>query len=431
MKKISIKKEIFPFKGNVYDLPYFDGEYFNVLRDKDKNILIDNINFKTRNITRYSYAPLSISQSKLSDLYNPNNKFNITGDILSNDLNRIPHTCHSIPSCRYLFVTNAYSLMRIDTVEKNVLTLPCDFDKNPILYSKSNCFSSDYQYLYFVRWPMKDMIEIRNGKMQLANCEICSLNTNTLEIKILHRFLFPEEVHQISISMNNRYLVITSFVIYFPQCNDTDITIEMRNYIREGLKQSKVATYDLQKNKIWITQLPIPAPGHFELDPIDSSLIYLSAHNLFVLPRIGVIGAGYASIIKLKIENMQTKIIGEYSDKDCLRTTQHRVFIYKGQKILVFTTTPYKFTLLNLDSMQVWRKVRIAPDPKPRPTKEGYFVFAQQFPLSIEVSEDCKYIIAASQNCFYIYSIEDDCVLDVILYLPNGRGVGHTFPVGR
>ena len=54
MKKISIKKEIFPFKGNVYDLPYFDGEYFNVLRDKDKNILIDNINFKTRNITRYS-----------------------------------------------------------------------------------------------------------------------------------------------------------------------------------------------------------------------------------------------------------------------------------------------------------------------------------------------------------------------------------------
>ena len=116
MKKISIKKEIFPFKGNVYDLPYFDGEYFNVLRDKDKNILIDNINFKTRNITRYSYAPLSISQSKLSDLYNPNNQFNINGDILSNDLNRIPHTCHSIPSCRYLFVTN---VMQLATVRRN------------------------------------------------------------------------------------------------------------------------------------------------------------------------------------------------------------------------------------------------------------------------------------------------------------------------
>lgn len=431
MKEIQLKKEILPFKGNVYDLPHFKGEYFNVLRDKESNILIDKISFQERNIIRYWYEPLTIPKSKVETLYRSDNRFNVTNEILLNDLNRIPHTCHSLPDSHYLFVTNAYCLMRIDTIEKKVLTFPSDFDEKLMLYSKSNCFSPDYKYLYFVRWSMEDMINIRNGRLELAKCELCRMDLDSLEINILFIFDFPEEIHQISISADGRYLVITSFVIYFPQCSDSNISIEMQNYIKEGLKQSKVATYDLQRQRMWITQLPIPAPGHFELDPLDSSLIYLSAHNLFVLPRIGVVGAGYASILKLKIFSESTEIVGQYSDADCLRTTQHRVFLYKNRRMLVFTTTPYKFTLLDLETMQVWRKVRIAPDPKPRPTKEGYYVFAQQFPLSIEVSDNCQYIIAASHDCFYIYSIEDDKVLDVILYLPKGRGVGHTFPVGR
>lgn len=431
MKEVQLKKEILPFRGNIHDLPIFKGEYLNVLRDKDNNILIDKISFEKRNIVRYIYEPLTIPKNNIDKLNRDENKFNITNEILSNDLNRIPHTCHSLPDCHFLFVTNAYSLMRIDTLEEKVLTFPSDFDKRLMLYSKSNCFSSDYKFLYFVRWPMEDMINIRNGKQELAKCELCRMNLESLEINILHVFDFPEEIHQISISADGRYLVITSFVIYFPQCSDPNINIEMQNYINEGLKQSKVATYDLKKQIMWITQLPIPAPGHFELDPIDSSLIYLSAHNLFVLPRIGVVGAGYASILKLKIFNEKTEVIGQYTDIDCLRTTQHRVFLYKNRRMLVFTTTPYKFTLLDLETMQVWRKIRIAPDPKPRPTKEGYYVFAQQFPLSIEVSENCQYIIAASHDCFYIYSIEEDQILDVILYLPKGRGVGHTFPVGR
>ena len=432
MKNKQLIIETFPFVGNIYDLPDIKGEYFNVLRDKDKNILIDKISFNNRNVTRYKFTPLSIQKKKIEELYSRSNPFyNLTMDILSNDLNRIPHTCHSLPSCQYLFVTNAYSLMRIDTVNGDVMTVPSDFDTNLMLYSKSNVFSSDYKYLYFVRWPMKDMIDVRNGRKEMVRCELCKINVNTLSIEVLHKFAFPEEVHQISISTNNKYIVITSFVIYFPHCSDDNIEVEMKNYIREGLKQSKVATYDLQNNKMWITQLPIPSPGHFELDPVDSSLIYLSAHNLFVLPRMGVIAAGYASILKLKIEKNKTIIIDSYSDNDCLRTTQHRVFIYKGKKILVFTTTPYKFTLLDLDTMQIWRKVRIAPDPKPRSTKEGYFVFSEQFPLSIEVSDNAKYIIAASNDCFYIYNIDADFVLDIKLYLPKGRGVGHTFPVGR
>lgn len=433
MKNKPLIVENIHFAGNTYDLPAdITGDYFNVLRDKDKNILIDKISFEKHIITRYKYSPFTIPEEKIKSFYNSNNLFfNPTPEILSNDLNRIPHTCHSIPSCQYLFVTNSYSLMRIDTDNKIVTTIPKDFDENIMLYSKTNCFSPDYKYLYFVRWAMEDMIEVRNGRKEMVLCELCRIETKSLKVEILHKFNFPEEIHQISLSSDGRYIVITSFVIYFPQCFDENIETEMKNYVKEGIKQSKVATYDLLKNKMWITQLPVPSPGHFELDPIDSSLIYLSAHNLFVLPRIGVIGAGYASILKLKISNHNTTIIDSYSDDDCLRTTQHRVFMYKGKKILVFTTTPSKFTLLDLEKMQVWRKVRIAPDPKPRPTREGYFIFAEQFPLSIEVSSDSKYIIAASKDCFYIYDIEKDYVLDVILFLPKGRGIGHTFPVGR
>ena len=53
MKEQLINKKEFPFKGNLYDLPLFTGEYFNVLRDKEKNILIDKINLM--NIRKATY----------------------------------------------------------------------------------------------------------------------------------------------------------------------------------------------------------------------------------------------------------------------------------------------------------------------------------------------------------------------------------------
>ena len=79
--------------------------------------------------------------------------------------------------------------------------------------------------------------------------------------------------------------------------------------------------------------------------------------------------------------------------------------------------------------MSLWRKVQIQPD-RPFKYNNGYAEVSSTFPLSLDVSNDCLYIIAGQTDHFYVYDIKNDQMLDSILYLPKGKGLGHTRPVG-
>jgi hypothetical protein len=131
----------------------------------------------------------------------------------------------------------------------------------------------------------------------------------------------------------------------------------------------------------------------------------------------------------MRINNENTYIEGIYSSEASIRVTQHRVFIFEGKKYLAFTTTPNQFLIINVEDMSLWRKVQIQPEP-PFEYDNGYIEVSSTFPLSLDVSKDCLYIIAGQTDHFYVYDIKNDRVLDSILYLPKGKGLGHTRPVG-
>jgi len=46
------------------------------------------------------------------------------------------------------------------------------------------------------------------------------------------------------------------------------------------------------------------------------------------------------------------------------------------------------------------------------------------------VSNDSKYIILGGDSMFYVYDIENEHILDVNLFLPEGHSFGHSTHLG-
>jgi hypothetical protein len=434
----SLLKKTIDF-SKVAGLPEMDAKFMNSDISDEFSFngsAIDYIDFEKKQVTQYYTAapPLSrairLSKKTVKRKNMPKN----LGYSAYFDAHKItPHTCHMSPN-GYICATNKYYIYFIDVKKDKLYILPGDYNKKMMLYCDTGGFSPDYKYWYFVRWPYEDTIAIRNNKAERAHCQICRLTLETMDIEVIEEINYFDDVHQVSISKDYKYLVFTTFMqkpnIPYPE--DVSIKKHADGYRRShdsGLKLTTMITYNLETKKYWEAAIPVPVPAHFEFDPIELHTCYLSAHQ-FVFHKTKVVLEGPGVLFKVKIAENNTTLTHRYTNHEFYRIQNHTVFRYKDTTYIAVATTPFKFELIYADDLSLWRKIRIFPDPPPDLSLTGNGFWQGDPPLTLNVSSDGKYIACGMKKYFGIYDVEKDQMTDILLSLPNGRGQGHTRDFG-
>ena len=200
---------------------------------------------------------------------------------------------------------------------------------------------------------------------------------------------------------------------------------------RAGIIPTAVVTIDTYANRHWRTQMPVPVSAHLEFDPLNPTAFYVSGHNFSLNYQPNVIIEGGGAIVKMRIEDGRTPVIGMYMPGDLYRVSQHVPFVYRGRTLIAVTNTPNKLDLVDGATMTLWRREALFPyDPldlsltgscsSPAPSKAFF---------SINPSTDGRFIVMESSESFHIYSTDELRFLDTTVprhLSADARGTGHT-----
>lgn len=229
-------------------------------------------------------------------------------------------------------------------------------------YVATGDFDGDKDEFLFVRWPVKDTIKGMQDKTNRVHCQVCRLDLNTQKAVVLHEFDFQDRIHQCTISDNGRYMVFAPMRVLRPQGDPAKLKPEdiMRN-LQETVVLDSMATLDLETGKVWKTRIPYPIPAHFELDPFDPQLFYVSTHSL--MPHAeGVLCFQPGTIHKMRIKDGETVVEGTYTHPGFVRTTQHCVYAWNGNTYIA-ATNQNKLEIIDAKTMTLWYAHKLADDP--------------------------------------------------------------------
>lgn len=349
--------------------------------------------------------------------------------------NFMGHTCHYSPD-KMIISANVFYLYIINTKTKKASVIPDDYDKKLYIYCDTGCFSSDYEYWYFVRWPMSEAHEVRHGKRDTVSCELGRLRILDQSLEILYTLDYSDNIHQINI-FDDRFLVFTTFKwemnIPYPESSISEDPEGFRKSHLGGMKLNDMATVDIEDKRHWFTEIPTPVPAHFEVDPKDNHVFYVSSHN-FSFHQNDLILEGPGVIYKINVSENHTTIRDRYSDKNFFRLTQHKPFVYKNRVLIAVTNLPNHLDILDAESMSLWRRVTLFDCPAMDFETTGNALCHKdpRMCLSLEVCRHGEYIVLESSNNILIYSLKKNRVITTIdRHLPeHGTKGGHTRVMG-
>ena len=294
-------------------------------------------------------------------------------------------------------------------------------------YVATGDFDGDKDEFLFVRWPVKDAIRGMRDRTNRVRCQVCRLDLATQKASVLHEFEFQDRIHQCTISDDGRYMVFAPMRVLRPAGDPAKLRQEdiMRN-LQESVVLDSMATLDLATGKVWETEIPYPIPAHFELDPFDPGLFYVSTHSL--MPHAeGVLCFQPGTLHKMRIGDGETHVEGTYTHPGFVRTTQHCVFAWRG-KTFIAATNQNKLEIIDAATMRLWHSHRIADDPvydnadfnDPEFLKKPFNLPPQPaWCDSVSASGDGAYVIMHLADRFCIFSMESKKVVGNVHYRDN------------
>jgi hypothetical protein len=425
--------------GSIQDLPDID-LVFTACRIAPGGYLVDIVDFSERTIDRWSLPLLKVPRA-LAELKNtvPGARvpFAVSHETFFDDCLMGLHTAQlsgkKLLLCMGDFF-NGFHVPVIDTETGSAAVFPEDFAEPLMLYSSTGDFTPDREYWIFVRWPFRESLDILAGARDRACCEIGRIRLSDLQSEILYRMEGIDRIHQVSCSPDGRYLVFSPFRWEMNQpYPDASMANDPDGYRRShqgGMKKDELITVDLEARSHWRTEIPVPVPAHFEFDPGDPSVFYLSAHHFHPI-RGNVILEGSASLFKMRIRDGETLIEGQYSDDQFFRMSQHIPFLYGERLLIAVTNLPNKLDLVDAESMALWRRVELFPAPPVDRSATGN-VICPVYPEScfaVNPSRDGRFIVLEASGGFLVYSLEEDSLLPARIprFLPEGvKATGHT-----
>jgi len=442
MKQIELGHETISFQ-DIENIPEIDVQ-FGACRSYPDGHFFDIIDFKKKGIERWSVPHLDVSRAEkqIRAKVKPEN-FPGSADFFVKEM-LSTHVLQVSPKGK-LFVNrgnflNGTSFYMIDTEKSEAFVMMEEDDEEPMFYTCTGGFDSNYSRWYFVRWPLSDSAAIMNGETDVARCEIGAVELETGNVEIFHTLENDDRIHQITVSPDDRYLVFTSFKsdmrVRYPRVAMAEDPEGYRRSHEAGIIPKSVVTLDMQTKEHWVTEVPFPVSAHMEFDLHDPTVFYVSGHNFSISYKPEVIIEGDGAIIKMQIQDGTTPVIGQYAPGDLFRVSQHVPFSYNGKTIITVTNTPNKLDLVDGEMMTLWRREELFPYPPLDFSLTGSSVspMPSQAFFSINPSSDGKYIVLETSEKFHFYDVEAGNFLEATMqrFLPDGAGgTGHTRIVGR
>ena len=337
------------------------------------------------------------------------------------------HVAQLSPSRRWLVgVRYNYFFLDILNTETGELTRWHDLPPEAGLwdYVATGDFDGEKDDFMFVRWPVADTIAGMQDGSNKVHCQVGRLHLDTMKADILHEFDFQDRIHQCTISGDGRYMVFAPMRVLRPGGDPKKLKQEdiMRN-LQQTVVLDDMATLDLQTGKVWRTRIPYPIPAHFELDPFDPHLFYVSTHSL--MPHAdGVCCFQPGTLHKMRILEGSTVVEGTYTHPGFIRTTQHCVFAWQG-KTYIAATNQNKMEIIDAESMTLWHCHKIADDPfydnanfsDPEFLKKPFNLPPQPaWCDSVAASGDGAHLILHLGNEFSLFDMQKRAVVGSVLY---------------
>jgi hypothetical protein len=445
MKYLEARLDHLPFP-DIWGLPEIDATFTACRTGSDVNI-IDIVDFSGKAIDRWTVPLIDVPQAT-ETLKREFQVEKLPPGISSietycNDHLMRPHAAH-LASNGNIFVAlsdnyNGFCSLAIDTKAGKAYLLPDDFDNGLMCCTSTGSFTPDGAHWMFMRWPLMHSIGIMNGGKEPAECELGIISADGFQTKILYTLDNRVKIHQIKCSPSGRYAVFSPFTwdlrVPYPSVSISEDPDGYRESHSAGMKAEEVVTVDLHAKRHWKTGSAVPGLAHFEFDPLDAGVFYVSAHK--ICPSVGgVMVEGPAAVIKMRINEGSTAIEGEYSNDTFFRIRQHIAFTYKGRTLLAVTNFPNYLELIDAGTMTLWRRVELFP-ASPLDLSVTGNALCPTYPETcfyINSSSDGKHLVLGSSRCFSIYDIDNDRILDVEvpLFIPEGcHDAGHTRSKGE
>lgn len=302
------------------------------------------------------------------------------------------------------------------------------------VYVATGDFDDHEDSFYFVRWLWEDSMRATLDKSGELRCQIGRLHLDSLQADILHECPFMDYVHQITISGDSRYIVFAPMrTPYLSQRADmlSDVTLMAR--LRESVPLDDMGTLDLRTGTLRYTRIPYPVPAHFELDPLDPHVLYVSTHSLVPHAR-GVLVFQPGTVHRVRIRDTETVVEGTYTHPRFIRTTQHCAFAHKG-KVLLAITNQNKLEIVDAESMTLWHCHRLVDDPlydeadftNAEFLKKPYSLPARPSHCdSIAASVDGTHLILRTSEGFVLFDVERKRVAGKVLAGVKAPVMGHS-----
>lgn len=448
MRKLDTSFELLPM-DDATELPDIDVTFSGCRMGPDA-MAFDVIDFKSRHISRWKmphFQTLECVKSLKDELRNrkwplPAAMFDMFwAHLTETHIAQIPED----EKHKKLFVCTGnlycgFCILIIDTETNQTSVFPEDFDTNVHMYCPMGDFSADGKYWMFIRWPLDDSMKVLSGESKTARCQVGRLSVETLEMEIIYELDNVDQIHQLTCSADGRYVVFTPFVfapkIPYPAVSSEEDPEGYRRCHEAGLFTSEMTTIDLYTKSHWRTEIPVPVPAHFEPDPIDPHVFYVSAHNFSLSPRKDIVLEGPGAILRVEIREGDTVVTGQYSDETFFRVTQHIPFRFEGRTLVAVTNLPNKVDIIDGETMELWHRQEIFPSPPLDFSKTGN-IACPTFPqscYSINPGKDGKFLVLEAAAGLLIYDVANKRLLDqgVSRQIPsNFRGNGHTRLLGH
>lgn len=294
-------------------------------------------------------------------------------------------------------------------------------------YVATGDFDGDKDEFLFVRWPVRDTIKGMQDRSNKVRCQVCRLNLDTMTNTILYEFDFQDRIHQCTISADGRYMVFAPMRVLRPGGDPRKLKQEdiMRN-LQETVVLDSMATLDLAEGKVWLTKIPYPIPAHFELDPYDPNVFYVSTHSLMPHSE-GVLCFQPGTIHKMRIKTGETVVEGTYTHPGFVRTTQHCVFGWQGHAYIA-ATNQNKLEIIDASTMELWHSYKFGDDPlydkanfnDPEFLKKPFNLPPQpDWCDSVSASGDGSKVVLHLKDCFGIFDMESKKIVGRVHYRAN------------
>ncbi|MDD5344206.1 MAG: hypothetical protein PHV90_01580 [Smithella sp.] len=209
------------------------------------------------------------------------------------------------------------------------------------MLSTTNWFDKTTGELWFASWPVEGTALRILKPRENIRVTIWKLSLQNKKVKRVWQGDFSDSLHQLLLSPDRRFLILTELGLYFEE---------------KKLIPSRILILNLKTGEKW--RLPITTAGHVEFDPEEQNACYVSCHNIGLMGvKVGIFGPGI--IKKIRLGENGPKLEGEFSHPDFHRITTHIVFRHRGETLIAVSGYPDKVFLINAATMKLYKILKL------------------------------------------------------------------------